>query len=147
MRAVTCKDLVTIIIIKIIQRSGEENVSVTVSVSIVALEWFDGLGSPWVQYLFCDYFKFDVAILLLNRSFATSYISPEIEASRIYLTSVNEIENLRHLKVKSHTILTTLEQESNRVRTKLDISSFPILAELLGSQENALLYTRSKSKM
>lgn len=42
--------MVVAIIFRIIQRADVENVSATLFY-IVALEWFDGLGSLWVQYL------------------------------------------------------------------------------------------------
>lgn len=49
-RYITRRDVVVAIIFRIIQRADVENVSATLFY-IVALEWFDGLGSLWVQYL------------------------------------------------------------------------------------------------
>lgn len=50
---------------------------------------------------------------------------------------------MRYLEVKYHIVLTNFEQECSRVRTKLDISSFPIPErEFLGPQENAFLYQK-----
>lgn len=53
------------------------------------------------------------------------------------------VENLRHLEVKYHRILTNFEQEGDSIRTKLGISSFATPGgELLGPPGKCLLIPR-----